>query len=241
MRHRWLNCSGSQSVLMACEALFEVDKVGHGGKGRLIFVMGPPRAGVSALAKKLQQSAKKGGIRSLDLGEAPWGSAVNLRNRYFRSLNLPLIVDEFWSNELASRPYEAVHALRAYQAIFVDDGHDYFRCNKSVRKRNFERLIQLAEGPAKPQVFIFGLSEVLVPIAIKAANAGYEVTQCFLRPMSEDSCYHQFVGELMRHYRFDGGRERPIIDITTLHRLSKGSVGVTADLVRDLSAGLLLI
>jgi hypothetical protein len=225
---------------MACEALFGVDKVGHEGKGRLIFVMGSPRAGVSALAKKLQQSAKKRGIRSLDLGEAPWGSAVNIRNRYFRSLNLPLIVDEFWSNELASRPYEAVHALRAYQAIFVDDGHDYFLCNKSVRKRNFERLIQLAEGPAKPQVFIFGLSEVLVPIAIKFTNAGYDVIQYFLRPMPEDSRYHQFVGELMRHNRFDGGQERATIDISTLHRLSNGSVGVTADFLRDFCAGLLL-
>jgi len=241
MRPQWLDCSGNQSVLKQCEALLDGDRANYGAQGRLIFVMGAPRAGASAIAKALYAVAVRRGVRSLGLGEAPWGTNVNLRNHFLRSLEVPLLPDDFWSNELSSRPYEAVVALRAYQAVLIDDGHDYFRCNKSVVRRNFDRILQLTEVRAKLQVFIFGLHDILEPVAIKAANAGIEVIRLSLSAMPYDEQYHKFVNGLMSRYPFSSEMDRPFVDIGSVHRFSKGRVGLTADVVRDICSGLVLI
>lgn len=112
MRPRWLDCSGNQSVLQECEALLKDSTEVSEPQGRLIFVMGAPRAGASALAHRLHHYAKRQGIRCLALPGTPWGSNSNLRNHFLQTLEVPLVTDEFWSNELASRPYDAIVALR---------------------------------------------------------------------------------------------------------------------------------
>ena len=241
MRQQWLDCSGNQSVLKECEALLDGDKANYGAQKRLIFVMGAPRAGASAIAKELYAVAVRRGVRCLALGEAPWGTNVNLRNHYLRSLEVPLLPDEFWSNELSSRPYEAVVALRAYQAVLIDDGHDYFRCNKSVVRRNFDRVLQLTEVGAMRQVFVFGLHDILEPVAIKAANAGIEIIRLSLSSMPNDERYHNFVNRLISRYPIRSDRDRPFVDIGSVHRFSNGRVGLTADVVRDICSGLVLI
>lgn len=241
MRQQWLDCSGNQSVLKECEALLDGDKANYGAQKRLIFVMGAPRAGASAIAKELYAVAVRRGVRCLALGEAPWGTNVNLRNHYLRSLEVPLLPDDFWSNELSSRPYEAVVALRAYQAVLIDDGHDYFRCNKSVVRRNFDRVLQLTEVGAKRQVFVFGLHDILEPVAIKAANAGIEIIRLSLSSMPNDERYHNFVNRLISRYPIRNDMDRPFVDIGSVHRFSNGRVGLTADVVRDICSGLVLI
>jgi hypothetical protein len=218
MRQQWLDCSGNQSVLRECQALLDGDTANYGAQGRLIFVMGAPRAGASAIAKALNAVAVRQDVRSLALGEAPWGTNVNLRNHHLRSLQVPLLPDEFWSNELSSRPYEAVVALRGYQAVLIDDGHDYFRCNKSVARRNFDRILQLTEFGAKRQVFMFGLHDILEPVAIKAANAGIEVVRLALSPMPNDEQYYNFVNRLISRYPFSSDMDRPFVDIGLVHR-----------------------
>ncbi|XBV16638.1 ATP-binding protein [Pseudomonas putida] len=241
MRPRWLDCSGNQSVLQECEALLKDSTEVSEPQGRLIFVMGAPRAGASALAHRLHHYAKRQGIRCLALPGTPWGSNSNLRNHFLQTLEVPLVTDEFWSNELASRPYDAVVALRGYQAVFVDDGHDYFTCAKTVKKRNFERLFQLTEFPNKRHVFVFGIANTLESVAQMAEKTGVTAIRHHLKPMPNDDHYHAFVGGLIAHYRRGQGMTDPMVDITAIHRFSKGSIGVTADVVRDLCAGLQLL
>lgn len=238
---QWLDCSGNQPVLHECEALLRSGKVAGRGQARLIFVMGAPRAGASALANRLQQYAKRQGINFLALPGAPWAGNVNLRNHFLQTLEVPLVTDEFWSNELVSRPYDAVVALRAYQAIFIDDGSDYFTCGKSVKRRNFERLFQLTEFPVKCQVFVFGASSVLEPIAFLAERAGLDVLRHYLLSMPNDDIYREFIERLIARHR----QYRRVLDISVeieaVHRFSKGSVGVSADVVRDLCCGMQII
>lgn len=238
MRPQWLDCSGNQPVLNECATVLNGVEI-NGADGRLIFVMGGPRAGATAIAKRLYEVCVRRGVRCLALGEAPWGTNINLRNHYLRSLEVPMIPDDFWSNELSSRPYEAVAALRAYQAVFIDDGHDYFRCNKSVVRRNFDRILQLAEGGRK--VYVFGLYDILEPVAIKAANAGIGIVRHSLLAMPNDEHYHKFVDELINRHPLSGNMNRPFVDIGSVHRFSGGRVGLTADVVGDICNGLVLI
>lgn len=241
MRPQWLDCSGNQPVLHECEALLRSSKVASSGQARLVFVMGAPRAGASALANRLQQYAKRQRINFLTLPGAPWGGNVNLRNHFLQTLEVPLVTDEFWSNELVSRPYDAVVALRAYQAIFIDDGPDYFTCGKSVKRQNLERLFQLTEFPVKCQVFVFGVSSILEPIAFLAERAGFDVLRHHLLPMPNDDIYREFIERLVARHRQYGRVSDFSLEIEALHRFSKGSVGVSADIVRDLCSGMQIV
>jgi hypothetical protein len=88
---------------------------------------------------------------------------------------------------------------------------------------------------------MFGLHDILEPVAIKAANAGIEVVRLALSPMPNDEQYHNFVNRLISQYPFSSDMDRPFVDIGSVHRFSKGRVGLTADVVRDICSGLVLI
>jgi hypothetical protein len=59
--------------------------------------------------------------------------------------------------------------------------------------------------------------------------------------MPHDEQYHNFVNGLIRLYPFRSDMDRPFVDIGSVHRFSNGRVGLTADVVRDICSGLLLI
>lgn len=238
---QWIECSGNQPVLGECEALLRSGMVESMPKGRLIFVMGAPRAGASALANRLRQFAKRQAINYLALPGAPWGGNVNLRNHFLQTLEVPLVTDEFWSNELVSRPYDAVVSLRAYEAVFIDDGQDYFTCGKSIKRRNVERLFLMTEFPVKCQVFVFGFSSILEPIAFSAESVGVDVLRYYLLPMPNDDSYHEFIEKLVARHRKYKSVLDVGVEIDVVHRFSKGSVGVSADVVRDLCGDMQMI
>ncbi|NAT63358.1 hypothetical protein CU664_08675 [Pseudomonas syringae pv. actinidifoliorum] len=216
-------------------------------KGLLVFILGPPRAGASAVAKELARVAKRKGVNCLAVGEAPWGGNVYLRTHILRSLEVPLLHGEFQNGDLVSKPYEALLAQRSYPAIIVDDGHDYFVNHPHTSMSNLSTFIQLTEAPIPRTVFIFGISNFLAPIALAAEERGAQIVQLYLPAMAYDDRYQQFVQALLAHKlqsdptssRSSHSRKAtlPAIDLHAVHTLTEGSVGRTVDVISDIAYG----
>lgn len=273
MRRRWLSLAGTQEVLDECERILDkhvmasssqdpqksqspkqthesrkshqpqTDQERQASIGRLVFILGPPRAGASAVAKELARVAKRKGVNCLALGEAPWGGNVYLRTHILRSLEVPLLYWEFQHGDLASKPYEALLAQRSYQAVIVDDGHDYVVSQYHTRMGNLSTFIQLTESPSCRTVFVFGISNILAPIALEAEERGAQTVQLYLPAMVNDERYQQFVqrvlaSELQRCVSdWSRSAELPAIDVDAVHTVTKGSVGRTVDVISDIAHG----
>lgn len=248
MNNRWLSSAGTQEVLDECGRILAAhavpcdpqslqgNRASQGDEGRLVFVMGDPRSGASAVAKQLAQLARRKGVTCLAVGEAPWGGNMYLRTHVLRSLEVPLLCGEFQTGDLASKPYAALLAHRPYQAIIVDDGHDYFVRTRYVSMSNLDALIQLAGAQVPRQVFVFGISNILAPVALAAEERGVEVVQISLPTMANNQRYRQFVEDVLSNHR-PGGVGLPELDIDAVHSFTKGSVARTVDVISDIAYG----
>lgn len=273
MRRRWLSSAGTREVLDECERILDEhvmasssqdpqksqslkktqeSRKSHQGqthqerqasKGRLVFILGAPRAGASAVAKELARVAKRKGVNCLAVGEAPWGGNVYLRTHILRSLEVPLLHGKFQNGDLASKPYEALLAQRSYQAVIVDDGHDYFMSQYHTRMSNLSTFIQLTESPGRRTVFVFGISNILAPIALAAEERGAQTVQLYLPAMANDERYQQFVQRVLASQLqrcvsdWSRSAELPAIDVDAVHTVTKGSVGRTVDVISDIAYG----
>ncbi|MCK9712325.1 TniQ family protein [Pseudomonas syringae pv. syringae] len=220
-----------------------IPKERQASKGLLVFILGPPRAGASAVAKELARVAKSKGVNCLAVGEAPWGGNVYLRTHILRSLEVPLLHGEFQNGDLVSKPYEALLALRSYPAIIIDDGHDYFVNHPHTSMSNLSTFLQLTEPPIPRTVFVFGISNVLAPIALAAEERGAQIVQLYLPAMAYDERYQQFVQrvlarQIQRHAsECSSNAVLPAIVLHAVHTLTKGSVGRTVDVISDIAYG----
>lgn len=229
----WMSRTTNEQALEECTALLS-DAGTPGLRGRLIFVMGAPRAGASALAQQLYRVARRRRVETLMLGEAPPGGRPYIRTHILRSLQLPLVVSEFQVKDLISRPYEAVFTMRGFHAIIIDDGHDYFTGQSYVVARNMETLVELTLPPANRQVFVFGYRSVLACRAVALAKREMEVIRINLGNMENGDDYRQLVDTTLNAYATRFSREPTAIDAQALYRATNGSVGLTIDLVRNI-------
>lgn len=236
MKVRWLDSAGTYAVLAECEQILDGYALPGAGerKGHLVFVTGAPRAGASSVARQLAKSARWKGVHCLAVSEAPWGGNIYLRTHILHSLEVPMLDREFQSGDLASKPFETLLALRSYPAILIDNGHDYFIRHRYTAQQNLEKLIQLTADPRV--VFVFGVSDILAPVAIAAQEKGAQVSQIYLPAMGHDQGYLNFVTEAFNCHHW-GKAHLPTIDVGALHRLTKGSVGRTMDALLDIAFG----
>lgn len=167
-------------------------------------------------------------------GETPSAGNTYIRNHILRSLQLPLVVSEFKLNDLVSRPYEAIFAMKEFKVIIIDDGHDYFTGQSYVAARNVDTLIELASALASRLVFIFGHKAILARRALLLEKLGIEIIQVNLGNMTNDDEYCQLVDATRHAFSKRLRRDPPAINAQALYGATNGSVGLTIDLVRNI-------
>ncbi|MFJ3007085.1 ATP-binding protein [Pseudomonas fluorescens] len=160
--------------------------------GSITIITGEAGAGLSALASRIANIAKRLSVPTLYIPDKVLPAHAYVETEIFKQLGLPLLNTALSPTLRSAAMYRAAFKLRKYEVIVLEDAH-LFLIDDYAAKKNVEALVRFARPPYNCDMIILGLNRFTAKLSGLIEAFDFEVKVINLERMQLNKEYHAFV------------------------------------------------
>lgn len=236
----WSEASGNQDALNECYQFMErqcnsLEEGAARGRREVMFVVGVPGCGATALASQLSRKLRATGHRVLAVDRISAMEPGSFKANLDAALRIPPDIGNTpGSSSVGLNALElAVLNARNYECVIVHDV-DVYGSDDRAQSVNAAAIIMLLGASQAAKFVLFGNTNSVKWLQVALKSASVECKNIKLHPMPADSKFGQFITSVARSVLPPCPPDRiKALNVGVIHQKSRGKVGLAIRILID--------